>query len=214
MSDGCLFILTDPTTGATVGLAGLHVDDFLIGGIDENKCFAEAFSKLEAAYRWGKWEMDSFTFAGCSIKQPADKSIRIDQTEYSDRWIDELEIPADRAKIVKLPATSAEISQLRGLIGTMAWRSSQTSPQFQADVGLLLSEIPYATVSTLLTANKLVREMKRTPQSLLFPSWRRPWQELAVVVWADASNSNRPDKSSTLGLVAGLAPDSIMSGEQ
>ena len=144
----------------------------------------------------------------------SDMSIQIDQNEYSEKWMDEIPIDSERAKQMKSKATDQEISQLRGALGTLAWRSSQCSPHYQADVGLLLSKVPYATVSTLMTVNKLIREVRRTPQHLTFHSWKVPWSELAVVVWADASNSNRPDKSSTMGIVAGLAPRGIMTGER
>ena len=92
----------------------------------------------------------------------SDMSIQIDQNEYSEKWMDEIPIDSERAKQMKSKATDQEISQLRGALGTLAWRSSQCSPHYQADVGLLLSEVPYATVSTLMTVNKLIREVRRT----------------------------------------------------
>ncbi|CAK8987388.1 unnamed protein product [Durusdinium trenchii] len=85
-------------------------------------------------------------------------------------------------------------------------------PDGSADVGLLLSEVPYATVDTLLRTNKLVREVRMVPQTLVFPHWNVPWHDLSIVVWSDASNSNRPDKSSTMGIVGGCAPKSILDG--
>ena len=103
LSDGCLFILKDGDD--IVGIAGVHVDDFLIGGKDEG------------AYRWGKWEHDGFTFAGCRVRPMPDMSIQADQ--------------------------------IRGALGALAWRSSQSSPQYQADVSLMLNEVPYATISTV-----------------------------------------------------------------
>ena len=218
VSDKCLFTLWDNTSEEPrlVGMAGIHVDDFLIGGDETNEVFKAAMTKLENAYRWGKWSHQEFDFAGCHIRQENAPSsvIYIDQNEYSDKWMDEVQLSPERALQVKSPATPSEISQLRGVIGTLAWRSSQTSPHFQADVGLILSEIPFATVSTLIKANKLVREVRGTPQSLMFPQWNVPWKELAVVVWADASNSNRPDRSSTMGIVAGCAPLSFLDGEK
>ena len=211
VSDGCLFLLMDGPE--VVGLAGIHVDDFLIGGKDGNPVFEKAISALESAYRWGKWDFEDFIFAGCRIRQDPDFTIHIDQNDYTDKWVEEVELSPERSLQRKSPATASEISQLRGLIGTLAWRSSQTSPHFQADVGLLLSEIPYASVDTILRANKLVREVRRTPQSLMFPCWNLHWTQLAIVVWADASNSNRPDKSSTMGIIAGCAPKEIISGK-
>ena len=35
-----------------------------------------------------------------------------------------------------------------------------------------------------------------------------------MIVWADASNFNRPDKGSAMGIVAGIAPNDIMHGEE
>ena len=211
VSDGCIFILC--SGDEVVGLCGLHVDDILIGGKEGDEVFEKAMDALKQSYRWGKWEDSSFDYAGCHIQQAKDFSIRIDQNDYTDRWIEEIEIKPERSKQEKSEATPQEVSQLRGLIGSAAWRASQTSPQYQADIGLLLSEIPYATVGTVLRANKLVREMKRTPQSLLFPSWGLPWRQLAILVWADASNHNRPDRSSTMGLVAGCGPANMLAGE-
>ena len=115
----------------------------------------------------------------------------------------------------KSALTSEEISALRGIAGTMAWKGTQTGPQYIADISLLLSEIPYATVETLSKANKLAREMKRdSKQCIRFPSWRVDWRQLTVITWADASQSNRPDKSSTLGTITGLAPSQITEGEE
>lgn len=114
--------------------------------------------------------------------------------------MEEIEVSKERATNRKAVATPSEISQLRGVIGSLSWQASQTAPQFQADVGLLLSEVPYATVDTLLRTNKLVREVRMVPQTLVFPHWNVPWQDLSIVVWSDASNSNRPDKSSTMGI--------------
>eukprot|EP00435_Cladocopium_sp_Y103_P066005 s182_g28.t1 len=212
VSDGCLFILKEGDE--VVGIAGIHVDDFLIGGREDSVVFQNAMKELEQAYRWGKWQHDEFTFAGCHIHQDASYNIYVDQNEYSEKWMDEIDLSPERCRQPKSPATPNEISQLRGVIGTLAWRSSQTSPHFQADVGLLLSEVPYATVDTLMRANKLVREVRRSPHSLKFHSWGVPWTDLSVIVWADASNSNRPDKSSTMGIVAGLAPSGILNGER
>ncbi|CAJ1442606.1 unnamed protein product, partial [Effrenium voratum] len=165
----------------------LHVDDF-IGGKQGTKVYEKAMEELRNSYQWGKWEDDEFTFAGIKVKQHEDMSITIDQNDYTDQWVEEIDISKDCA------------SQSRG---------SQTS-QFQADTGLLLS-IPYATVDTIIRANKLVLEM-RTSHPPIFSSWKVPWEELAVVVWADASI--RPDKGSTMGIVAGIAPRGILWGEE
>ena len=157
-SDGCVFVLFNGDR--LVGIAGTHVDDFLLGGDDNDEVFKQAKTKLMKAYRWGKWEESNFEFAGTTITQRSDFSIEISQQNYIEKWLDEIYVLKDRQLAKKSLLTPSEISSLRGLIGTMSWKASQTGPQYVADVSLLLSEIPYATVDTLLRANKLAREMK------------------------------------------------------
>ena len=47
---------------------------------------------------------------------------------------------------------------LRGVLGTASWRAQQVSPQFAADVSLLLSATAHLGVQDLLDAKKLVRD--------------------------------------------------------
>ena len=132
LSDRCVFVLhappDAPDAGRIVGVAGLHVDDFLIGGDRSCEYFLEAEKKLKAAYRWGKWQQGEFTFAGCDIKQHSDMSISINQKSYVDKWLEECVIDRQRADKKNLPLTNEEISQLRGILGTLAWKASQTGP--------------------------------------------------------------------------------------
>ena len=191
------------------------MDDFLLGGLETHPKYIEAEKMLMAAYKWGKWQQGEFEFAGCNIKQMPDRSIRIDQSSYVTKWLDEVPMTAHRAKETKSYLTPREISQVRGVIGTLSWKATQTGPHFLADVSMLLSEIPFATVNTVLKLNKLVREVKREAQQfLLFPHWNRPWYEICVVTWCDAGQQNRPDKSSTLGVITGAAPVEFLAGSE
>ena len=64
-ADRCLYALFAMRNGelTLIGLAGIHVDDFLLSG-DGSPEFLEAEKKLQAAFRWGKWDQDEFDFAG------------------------------------------------------------------------------------------------------------------------------------------------------
>ena len=219
LSDKCVFILLsppgEPDAGRLIGLAGIHVDDFLVAGDRNHSHFLRAEEKLKAAYRWGKWETGQFGFAGCDIRQHADGSISISQGSYVDRWVEECTIAKERADKKNSLLNPDELSQLRGILGTLAWKASQTGPQYQADVSLMLSEVKNATIDTLQRANKLVREVRRdSHQSLLFPAWNLDFQDLAVLTWCDASQQNRPDKSSTLGLLTAIGPRSMLEGRK
>eukprot|EP00435_Cladocopium_sp_Y103_P047941 s1625_g14.t1 len=209
----CVYVLQDPSTGKICGLAGLHVDDFLLSGDPNSTFFDQAQEALLKEFRWGKWETEEFTFAGCRIRQAEDFSITLDQEDYTDKWIEEIKIDPTRAR--RSPLLPAEISALRGALGTVSWRATQTAPQYLADTSLLLSEISKGTVETLYKTNKLIREMRaNASQGLWFPSWGREIKDLAVIVWADASQHNRPDKSSTIGILAGIGPKEMINGEE
>ena len=91
------------------------------------------------------------------------------------------------------------------------------SPQFVADVSLLLSATADPVVQDLLDANKLVRDMRRSSaQSLHFHSFNEtPWQQLVLASWADASDRPRPDGSRTGGCVITLATEKLFGhGEE
>ena len=214
LGDRCLFVLFDDSRNL-IGIAGVHVDDVLIGGSSHPK-FTESLQALKSKYTWGKWESEDMDFAGCHIRQsPTTKEIRIDQKDYIQKWLDEMELAPNRSKEVKSYLTASEVSQLRGVLGSAAWKASQSGPHYAADIGLLLSEVPFATVQTALKANKLVREIKRTSeQCLIFPHWGSHWQDLSIITWSDAGQQNRPDKGSTLGVLSGLAPKGILHGEE
>ena len=212
-ADRCAFILQDGDE--IVGLAGVHVDDYLIAGKEGNVVFEKAEKSLRDSYNFGKWESDSFEFAGTWLQQDPDGTIHLDQHEYVTKWLEEISLDKRRMSQKKSALTPAEISMVRAALGTLSWRATQSAPQFLADVSLLLSEVNRATIETVEKINKLVREVRRTSrQTLSFHPWRVQLQDLVVVVWADASNHNRPDKSSTMGLIGGLAPRGILNGEE
>ena len=215
-SDKCLFILREPNDSSSiVSIIGLHVDDLLVGGLQGNSHFEKTFKALNEAYRWGKWESKEFVFTGCKVRQDSQGNIFVDQEEYTKKWIYQIELSKERAMQFKSKATPQEISALRGAVGTVVWRASQTGPQYLADAGLILSEVPFTTVETLVKTDKLIREMQRdASQTLMYHSWKRPWREIATVAWVDASQKNRPDSSSTMGIVLGMAPVEILGGEE
>ena len=143
-------------------------------------------------------------FAGVNIRQNSDYSIFLDQESYTQKWLDEINI--DKIQSRSAPLQPSEISELRGALGTMPCRATQSGPQFLAETSLRLSEISRGTVETLYKGNKLIQEIKHEAKTgLLFPSWGKPISELCVVAWADASQRNHPDKSSTVGIFTAVA---------
>ena len=174
-----------------------------------------AEKELRETYNFGKWEQESFEFAGTYLHQDPDGMIHLDQDDYVTKWLEEVELDPRRKQQKKSSLTANEVTKLRAALGTLSWRATQSAPQFLADVSLLLSEVNISTVETVEKVNKLVREVRRTSkQRLSFHCWKADLRDLSVVVWADASNHNRPDKSSTMGIIAGVAPKTILNGSE
>ena len=57
LGDKCLFVLMETVDGVerVAGVAGLHVDDFLIGGRADSPTYAKAEKELREKFRFGKW---------------------------------------------------------------------------------------------------------------------------------------------------------------
>ena len=133
-------------------------------------------------------------FGGIRVRQYRDFSITVDLEDYTNKSVTEAPITRERSRQRQESLTAQELSMLRGVLGTASWRALQMSPQFAADVSLLLSATADPVVQDLLDANKLVRDMSRSSaQSLHFLSFNEtPWQQLVFASWADASDRPPP----------------------
>ena len=85
--DPCTFVLPDPSTGATEGIRGIHVDD--------GKLFQQKLQQLSEKFPFGSQQKSIFTFTGLRIDQQPDQSIWINQTQYINN-IHPISIPRDR----------------------------------------------------------------------------------------------------------------------
>ena len=141
-------------------------------------------------YLWGSWKTSESEFAGIRVRQQRDFSVTADLEDYTNKFSTEASVTRGRSRQRQESLTAEELSMLRGVPGTASWRAQQMSPQFAADVSLLLSGTAQPVVQDLLDANKLVRDMRRSAaQSLHFHSFNEiSWQQLDFASWADASD--------------------------
>ena len=102
-------------------------------------------------YRWGSWKVSDSEFAGIRVRQYRDFSITVDLEDYTNKFITEAPITRERSRQRQEFLTAQELSMLRGVLGTASWRAPQMSPQFAADVSLLLSATADPVVHDLPT---------------------------------------------------------------
>ena len=96
-----------------------------------------------------------------------------------------------------------EKTQLRALLWGVSWHAQQVAQHFSAEVGLMLSEVNRSTIDAVFRANKLLDKVKGMKEHKM-KIHKIPPSELVMYVWVDAGSQNRPDGSSTQGIILGI----------
>ena len=193
--DPCCFILRNPEEereklGEVAGILGIHVDDGLGGG---NEFYKQQLRVLEEKYPFGEKKMSAFTFTGIEMKQSADKSINLSQSQYI-RKIEPIKIDINRKTQEEANVTEPERLQLRGLVGSLQYASVHTRPDLASKLSFLQSDINKAKISTLIEANKLLHEAKKH-HDVSITIKPIPLKEFRFMAFSDASfaSQSKPD---------------------
>ena len=186
-----------------------HIDDFLLAGKLGEEAWERFKEVMRNRWKWSEWERDHLRMTGVDVAQLRDHSFVLDQKAYVDN-IDPAEIKPERRKVSDAATTENEKSMLRGIWGSMQWPCTQTDAKRACSLSMLQSSLPAATVATIMKTNKVLKEMK--DDLLEIKVHGHSGEQLAVVVWSDASWANRPDLSSTLGFFSGITTTKILEG--
>jgi len=240
--DGCLYLSTrlankedDPFRVFKLngmdyvvdGILGLHVDDIIAAGEFFHKAedavepqgdpqnFAERMHVLLHRFRFGAVNYDdNQTFCGAQMSQSLDYS----QVNFSlEKYIKQLKpltIEKNRKANPEEKATDREVSQLRGLLGGMAWPANQTQPHLSAAISLAQATVSGAKVADLNEANKILRFAKETADIPLTIRAHGALSQLRFGFFSDASWSTRPDGSSQGGWLLFLASEDQINGDR
>lgn len=152
--DPCVFYLFDESR-KLVGIISVATDDLLHGGEEVHWSKME---QLNQNYKLGKFTSGNGRFVGKEITCLADGSILVNQPIYTQEKIAPIPITRDRARQKMSKCTEKEITQLRGLLGSLAWLSKETRPDLAGRVALLQQELPEPFVQAILDGNALARE--------------------------------------------------------
>ena len=208
-SDPCTWIYTEGTR--VISLISGHVDDFLFTGREDCATWNRLKEQIQKQFEWQEWEKDNFTQCGVRVQRQPDGGFQLDQRHYVED-IPAISISRERRRQKHEATSDQEKSQLRGLLGALSWHVGQVGFKYSAHVGLSLSEVTHSTVESLEQANKLLQAVRLDSKVPLrihaFPDTAK----LSMVSWVDASSQNRPDGSSTAGIVIGLTPSEIQEG--
>jgi hypothetical protein len=198
--DPCLFVLPKkistlkPNEPKIHGVLGIHVDDGLGGG---DSVFAQAISILEKRFPFGSQRQGSFTFTGIHLSQDHNGDINLSQKDYVNE-IPPINVTRDRRKQPDLKVSPQELQDLRGLIGSLQYAASNTRPDLACRLSLLQARITCATVSDLLTGNKLLDDAKRFSQTTIRIQ-SLPAHKIRFLSFSDAAFATREKAHSQKG---------------
>ena len=240
--DGCIYLSTraaiqddDPfrvfnmngTDSVVDGILGLHVDDIIAAGeyvckpedvIEPNgepQNFAERMYVLMNRFKFGSINYDSKqTFCGANLTQSLDFSEVTFSLEKYLRQVKPLTVEKNRKANPEEKATDREVSQLRGLLGAMAWPATQTQPHLCASISLAQATVSGARVADLNEANKILRYAKETADIPLTLRAHGSLSQLRFGFYSDASWSTRPDGSSQGGWLLFISSEKEIGGDK
>ena len=196
--DPCLFVLpranSTKEAPAIHGILGIHVDDGIGGGDD---VFDAAIQQLEHKYPFGSKRQQSFVFTGIQIDQKVNGEISLSQKNYVED-IEPIMIPRERRRQPNERITETELQNLRGLIGSLQYAASNTRPDLSCKLSLLQARITCATVSDLITANKLLEEAKRHKDVTIVVKPLSP-KKVRFMSYSDAAFATREKAHSQRG---------------
>ena len=207
--DPCLFTLPDPSSQATIGILGIHVDD---GLCCRSSLFQQKLNQLEQKYPFGSKKKNDFTFTGLKIQQKPDYSIEVNQTQYV-KDIAAISLSRDRRSQPEDVVSEQERQQLRALIGSLQYAAVNTRPDLCSRLGWLQSRINTAKVSTLIEANRTLHEAKQHASTAIHIH-SIPLQDLRYVAFSDASFASEKNPSSHQGMIIMAAHKKIGDNAQ
>ena len=209
------------------GVMGLHVDDIVVAGEGVYRaedareaagvpsCFAERLHVLLNRFKFGSVDYgEKMVFCGCRVKQSVDlRSVTLDLEDYI-RHTKPITVEKARKQNGEEKVTPREQSQLRGLLGALAWPANQVMPHLAASVSLAQAATSNAKVVNIAEANKILRFAKETADTPLVIRAHGEGGQIRFGCYTDASWATRPDGSSQGGWLVFIASEDEMNSNR
>ena len=183
------------------GMVIMHVDDMLGCGSPHSQCYHDTISKLKGTFNFREWKTGDdgkpLTYCGCDI-QVKDDGFLLNQTSYMGKV---KPITYDKKRSLTDALNQRELTQLRGLLGSLQWPAVQSSPHLQSSTSILSGHVTKATLQTVADTNRLLRFAKENADVGLQYSHLGEVSELCLVCFFDAAFATRSDGASQAGYV-------------
>ena len=191
--------------GEPKSMLATHVDDMLWA---TKSGYEDRVQQLLDRYTIKTVESGTFRFCGREVIQHSDFSVSVKCKDTTEK-LEPVRYDPKGRKQTDL-ARDHEITQLRSVVGSLAWVARQCRPQFSYGVNKLQSVCGTATLDDLKFANKLQEAKESSDDGLFFKSGLFTWNKMEMLTITDASFGNESNFRSQKGRMTFLTgPDSF-----
>ena len=167
------------------GVIVSHIDDFLHTG---SKNFDEQIVKpLKVKFSAGSEEEENFSDVGFQVTQTP-SGILLHQLPYI-AGLDASTWSSDALNDKQRDLTTKEQTEFRALVGSLNWCVQGTRPDLAFEQIELATKIKNAKVEDYLKAIKLLKRLKSTELTIMYPNMA-DLRKMEMLVYSDASFAN------------------------
>ena len=193
------------------GMICLHVDDMLGAGSSTSPTYVQLIAKLKEEFNFREWKQGAeLEYCGARIHKDGE-TISVDHTKYLHKI---KPIPTSKEVGPDAELLPHQVTQLRGLMGSLQWPAVQSSPHLQCSVSMLAASSNKGYVKSLLEANKLLKFAKENSDVGLRYRHIGEIEDLRLVAMTDASFASRGDGSSQGGYIIMLVNKNALEAEE
>ena len=174
------------------GMVIMHVDDMLGAGCPRSPRYKAVTDMLRANFSFREWKEDlpKLEYCGCELEKTEEGGRRLHQENY---YAKVKPITLHKGRDLHDQLSEKEVTQVRGLLGSLQWPAVQTAPHLQCSTSMLSGQITKATVNTVQECNKLLRFAKEHKDVSLYYNPIGHPSELQLLCFFDAGFTARSD---------------------
>ena len=195
------------------GMVIMHVDDMLDAGCPHSPRYKAVTDLLKENFSFREWKEEEpcLEYCGRQLEKTASGGRRLHQEQYMGKL---KPISFSKGRPMSELLLDKEITQVRGLLGSLQWPGVQTSPHLQCTTSMLSGQITKATVQTMHECNRLLRFAKENKDvSLSYNHLCHP-DELQLVCFFDAGFTARCDGSSQGGYITMMVHRELLTSSE
>ncbi|CAE7224945.1 RE2 [Symbiodinium sp. CCMP2592] len=162
--DPCLYVrqnMSKPVEERVEAMILVEVDDFNVAVRPEHE--EELLTSLRGKFKFGKWLRNEADFNGRHVKI-TDNDVYMHQEKYVLEKLQALELSKGRRALKESLLTEEEAESFRSMLYRVSWLSHQTRPEAAGLTSILSSKLNRATISDVITLNKMIGHLRSTPR--------------------------------------------------